>query len=56
VGRSISSNVKLSEAAYLAAMNKLSRYPGWTLPVFDLRSLRQVSVVVMRKLPGRELC
>ena len=56
VGRSISSNVKLSEAAYLAAMNKLSRYPGWTLPVFDLWSLRQVSVVVMRKLPGRELC
>lgn len=56
VSRSISSNVKLSEAAYVAAMNKLSSDPGWTLPVFDLRSLRQVSVVVMIKLLGRELC
>ena len=56
VGRSLSSNAKLSEAAYLAAMNKLSSDPGWTLPVFDLWSLRQVSVVVMIKLPGRELC
>ena len=56
VGRSLSSNAKLSEAAYLAAMNKLSSDPGWTLPVFDLWSLRQVSVVVMIKVPGRELC
>lgn len=42
LSRSSSSSAKLSDAAYLAAMNKLSSDCGWTLPVFDLESLRQV--------------
>ncbi|XP_068700460.1 uncharacterized protein [Montipora foliosa] len=36
-----SPNVKLSEVAYLAAVNKLSSDCGWNLPVFDLERLRQ---------------
>lgn len=55
VGRSIPPYVKLSEAAYLAAVNKLSSDPGWTLPIFDLQILRQVSIFVLIKLFGREL-
>lgn len=42
LGLSGSSGTKLSETAYFAAMNKLTNDSGWTLPVFDLESLRQV--------------
>ncbi|CAH3183618.1 unnamed protein product, partial [Porites evermanni] len=41
LGLSGSSGTKLSETAYFAAMNKLTNDSGWTLPVFDLESLRQ---------------
>ena len=42
LSRSSSSGTKLSEAAYHAAVNKLSSDCGWTFPVFDLQTLRQV--------------
>ena len=42
LGLSGSSATKLSETAYFATMNKLTNDSGWTLPVFDLESLRQV--------------
>ena len=42
LSRSSSSGIKLSEAAYHAAVNKLSSDCGWAFPVFDLQSLRQV--------------
>ena len=42
LGLSGSSGTKLSETAYFAAMNKLTNDSGWTVPVFDLESLRQV--------------
>ena len=42
LGLSGSSGTKLSETAYFAAMNKLTNDSGWTLPVFDLESLRKV--------------
>ena len=42
LGLSGSSGTKLSETAYFAAMNKLTNDSGWTLPVFDIESLRQV--------------
>lgn len=45
LNRSSTSGAKLSEAAYLAAMNKLLSDCCWTLPVFDLESLRQVGVL-----------
>ena len=35
---------KLSEALYQAAVSRLSSDCGWTLPVFDLESLRQVGL------------
>lgn len=44
LGLSGSSGTKLSETAYFAAMNKLTNDSGWTLPVFDLESLRQVGL------------
>ena len=45
LSRSISSSTKLSDAAQQASVNKLASDCGWTLPVFDLESLRQVGSV-----------
>lgn len=42
LSRNNSTGAKLSDAFYQAAVSKLSSDCGWTLPVFDLESLRQV--------------
>ena len=48
LSRNNSTGARLSDAVYQAAVNKLSSDCGWTLPVFDLESLRQVG--------GLEVC
>lgn len=42
LSRTNSTGARLSDAGYQAAVNKLSSDCQWTLPVFDLESLRQV--------------
>ena len=42
MNRYTSTGAKLSDAVYQAAVIKLSSNNGWPLPVFDLKSLRQV--------------
>ena len=46
LSRNSSIGAKLSEALYQAAVSRLSSDCGWTLPVFDLESLRQVGLNV----------
>lgn len=47
LNRSTSTGAKLSDMVYQTALSKLSSDCGWTLPVFDLESLRQVGVTVI---------
>ena len=42
MNRYTSTGAKVSDAVYQAAVIKLSSNNGWPLPVFDLKSLRQV--------------
>lgn len=44
LSRNNSMGAKLSDAVYQAAVSRLSSDCGWTLPVFDLESLRQVGL------------
>ena len=44
LSRGIIIGAKVSDAVYQAAVSRLSNNCGWTLPVFDLESLRQVGL------------